>query len=138
MAKGSVKKFFDRLYETETLKRKSIQQSFLCALNRLFTCATKKTNKEPLQLNRSCSWSPSYDVKENFLSEEEKRLRWAFRKNQPGFSPGKLRRQKKFFSPIGYCHFITLIQKNALSCEVFNYKINFVVKFPACLELSLP
>ncbi|VIO95428.1 conserved hypothetical protein [Brugia malayi] len=99
MAKGSVKKFFERLYETPE-KNRSVQQSFLRALNRLFSCTPKKITKTPLQLRRSHSWSPSYDGRENFLSKEEKRLRWAFRKNQSGFPAGKTGK-KKFFSPLG-------------------------------------
>ncbi|VDM07747.1 unnamed protein product [Wuchereria bancrofti] len=98
MAKGSVKKFFERLYETPE-KSRSVQQSFLRALNRLFSCAPKII-KTPPQLRRSHSWSPSYDGRENFLSKEEKRLRWAFRKNQSGFPAGKTGK-KKFFSPLG-------------------------------------
>lgn len=87
MAKGSVKKFFERLYETETPeKSQSIHQSFLRAINRLFSCASKKAIETPSQRNRSYSWSPSYDGTDNFLSKEEQQLRWAFRKNQPGFS----------------------------------------------------
>ncbi|CAG9537003.1 unnamed protein product [Cercopithifilaria johnstoni] len=100
MAKGSVKKFFERLYETETSTiSHSLQQTFLRALNQLFSCSRKKATKTPLKLSRSRSWSPSYDGTDNFLSEEEKRLRWAFRKNQtcfPGHEDGK-----KKFSPIG-------------------------------------
>ncbi|EFO24234.2 hypothetical protein LOAG_04249 [Loa loa] len=100
MAKGSVKKFFERLYETETPeKSRSIQQSFLRALNRLFSCGTNKAIETLPQLERSHSWSPSYDGTKNFLSEEERRLRLAFRKNQPGFPVDKARK-KKSFSPI--------------------------------------
>ncbi|VDK85741.1 unnamed protein product [Litomosoides sigmodontis] len=85
MAKGSVKIFFERLYEIETPeKTRSVQQSFLRALDLLFSCSKKKTIKTPSRLNRSNSWSPSYDGTGNFLSKEEGRLRWAFRKNQPG------------------------------------------------------
>lgn len=118
MAKGSVKKFFERLYETETSeKSRSIQQSFLYALNRLFSCAAKKAIRTPLQLSRSHSWSPSYDGTENFLSAEEKRLRWAFRKNQPGFPDGKAGKKKQFFSPIGETYLIALRQKEiCLTC----------------------
>uniref|UniRef100_A0A8R1Y4E4 ANK_REP_REGION domain-containing protein n=1 Tax=Onchocerca volvulus TaxID=6282 RepID=A0A8R1Y4E4_ONCVO len=102
MAKGSVKKFFERLYETEPPEQScSIQQSFLRALNGLFSCARKRTKKTSLRVNRSHSWSPSYDGTRNFLSEEERRLRWAFRKNQPGFPSGKTRRKKQFFAPVG-------------------------------------
>uniref|UniRef100_A0A0R3RZ36 ANK_REP_REGION domain-containing protein n=1 Tax=Elaeophora elaphi TaxID=1147741 RepID=A0A0R3RZ36_9BILA len=102
MAKGSVKKFFERLYETKTPgKSRSVQQSFLRALNLLFSCATKKAIKTPPQLNRSYSWSPSYNGTDNFLSEEERRLRWAFRKNQPGFSDRKAEKEKRLISPIG-------------------------------------
>ncbi|KAL3997387.1 Ankyrin repeats (many copies) family protein [Acanthocheilonema viteae] len=101
MAKGSVKKFFERLYEAETSeKSRSVQQSFLHALNRLFSCATKKAIKTPLQLSRSHSWSPFYDGTNNFLSEEEKRLQWAFRKNQSSFFGRKAGKNKQF-SPVG-------------------------------------
>ncbi|VDP19090.1 unnamed protein product, partial [Onchocerca flexuosa] len=77
-----------------------IQQSFLHALNGLFSCARKKTSKTSLRQNRPHSWSPSYDGTGNFLSEEERRLRWAFRKNQPDFPSSETRRKKQFFSPV--------------------------------------
>uniref|UniRef100_A0A915PMF7 LEM domain-containing protein n=1 Tax=Setaria digitata TaxID=48799 RepID=A0A915PMF7_9BILA len=84
MAKGSVKKFFERIYGTKTSRKgRYIPQSFLRALHLLFSCSTIRTVKIPPQPKRRHSWSPSYDGTENFLSEEERRLRWAFRKNQP-------------------------------------------------------
>ncbi|VDP24910.1 unnamed protein product, partial [Onchocerca flexuosa] len=88
-----------------------IQQSFLHALNGLFSCARKKTSKTPQRRNRSHSWSPSYDGTGNFLSEEERRLRWAFRKNQPDFPSSETRRKKQFFSPVGEAYSIALKQK---------------------------
>lgn len=113
MAKGSVKIFFERLYETPERTR-SVQQSFLRALNMLFSCSKKKAIKTPLKLNRSNSWSPSYDGTGNFLSKEEGKLRWAFRKNQPGFSRRKTTKKKQF-SPVGEAYLIALLQKEICS-----------------------
>ncbi|VDN05024.1 unnamed protein product [Thelazia callipaeda] len=83
MANGSVKKFFSRLYETEVQGRNNIRRSFLRALCQLFSCPmAQKDSKVSMKLKRSHSWSPSYDGTSNFLSKDEKRLQWAFRKNQ--------------------------------------------------------
>ncbi|VDN28883.1 unnamed protein product [Gongylonema pulchrum] len=53
------------------------------ALRRLFSCTTPSRPHKASSPRRTRSWSPQYDGRENFLSKEEKQLRWAFRKNQP-------------------------------------------------------
>lgn len=105
MAKGSVKKFFERLYETESSDRgKNVRHSFMRALRRLFFCASPMKAVKTPPPKRPRSWSPQYDGRENFLSEEEKRLRCAFRKNQAvgfGSEPPIVASVGQPLSPVG-------------------------------------
>ncbi|MCP9259957.1 Ankyrin repeat and LEM domain-containing protein 1 [Dirofilaria immitis] len=98
MAEGSVKKFLS-VSTILKLQKKSIYSAIIFARSKwtVFMCDEEK---------RSHSWSPSYDGTKNFLSKEEKQLRWAFRKNQPGFLGGKTKKRKQFFSAVGETYLI--------------------------------